>query len=304
MRSWRPELLAAHVAVLGISFPCLAQNPSGTRTLENLAYSGEAQNATASESEASAATAKRPAGTIARPEEGVKHPDLDKAWSEYDAVVANAAEEIKAAILKQFDAATAKGDLDAAEKWQAAQDDFERDGEVPFTPETKVAVSAAVAEYKRAKENLSAAYDAVVKALTTEKKIAEARAAREEQRLLEGKLTSDSNPRSDSTGQVANSTKTTPRGRPQSARDRIVANVVGVWRHQNGNLEEIRRDGAYIVNNNPRNGYSGTWTLDVGDPKGPCVVRRNNGGGTDRWYVNPAAKNELVHETGVKMRRE
>jgi hypothetical protein len=121
---------------------------------------------------------------VARPKDGVQHPDLDKAWAEYDAVVAKAAEGIKAAITKQFDAATAKGDLDAAEKWQAALEKFEKAGEVPTDAETKSTVSAAVVAYKKAKEELAKAYEPVVKALTMEKKIADAKAAREELRSL------------------------------------------------------------------------------------------------------------------------
>jgi hypothetical protein len=121
---------------------------------------------------------------VARPQDGVQHPDLDVAWAEYDAVVSQAADGIKAVIAKQFDAATQKGDLDAAEKWQAALEKFEKAGEVPTEAEVKTAVSTAVANYRRAKEKLASAYDAAVKALTIKKKIAEAKAVRDEWRSL------------------------------------------------------------------------------------------------------------------------
>lgn len=112
--------------------------------------------------------------------DGVKHPDLDKAWTDYDAAVAKVTESIKAAIAKQFDAATAKGDLDAAEKWQVIGEKFEKAGELPTDKEAKTAVSAAVADYKKAREELTKVYEAVVKNLTMEKKIAEAKAVRNE----------------------------------------------------------------------------------------------------------------------------
>jgi hypothetical protein len=180
MRSWHHELLAACAVVLGVGFPCFGQTSPGPATLENLVNSPEAQGTPA----VPEATPKRPAGTVVRPQDGVQHPDLDKAWAEYDAVVTKAAEGIKAAITKQFDASTAKGDLDAAEKWQAAMEKFEKAGEVPAETEVKAAVSVAVADYKKAKEALDKAYEAVVKALTVEKNIADAKAARDEARMI------------------------------------------------------------------------------------------------------------------------
>ena len=160
---------------------CLAQQPTGPATLENLLNSNESPKTAESD-----ASPKQPAGTVARPEDGVQHPDLDKAWADYDAVVSKVAESVKAAIANQFDAATAKGDLDAAEKWQKAQEKFEKAGELPTEQETKTktAVSAAVADYKKAKDELSKAYEAVVTALTMEKKITEARAARTEKEAI------------------------------------------------------------------------------------------------------------------------
>jgi hypothetical protein len=287
--------------VCGNTAACLAQQP-GPATLENLVNSPEDQDASAV-TEVDAGP-KPPAGTVARPKDGVQHPDLDKAWADYDAVVAKAAEGIKAAITKQFDAAAEKGDLDAAEKWQTALEKFKKTGEVPSGSETKSAVSAAVADYKKAKEELGKAYESVVKALTMEKKIAEAKAAREERRFLEEESQPDSTHGSNSRGQETASTKTTARGRPQSAKDRILAVAVGAWRHPNGNLEEIRQDGSYVINLDPRHGYSGRWSLDMGDPKGPCVVRQANNGTTERWYVNPAVPDQVVSQTGQKMQRD
>jgi hypothetical protein len=164
---------------------CVAQQARGPATLENLVNADEAQETpAAAEVEAANAGPKSPAGTASRPKDGVQHPDLDKAWAEYDAKVAKAAESIKVAISKQFDAATAKGDLDMAEKWQVIGDKFEKAGEVPLERETKSVVIAALADYKQAKEDLMKMYESVVKGLTMEKKIVEAKAVRSEKESL------------------------------------------------------------------------------------------------------------------------
>jgi len=177
MRSFAYQFLFLLASLTGWNTAaCLAQRPTGPATLEGLLNSDEGQKPTAEAD----ADPKRPAGTVARPKDGVQHPDLDKAWAVYDQAVANAAESIKAAILKLFDAATARGDLDAAEKWQAALKKFVKSGEVPAEAEIKPTVNATVSDYKKAKEELAETYDAVVKALTMEKKLAEAKAVRDE----------------------------------------------------------------------------------------------------------------------------
>ena len=184
MRSWHRESLGAFAVVVAVALRCFGQNSPGPATLETLVNTGEAQETPAAEAGAANAGPKRPVGTVTRPTGGVQHPDLDKAWTDYDAVVAQAADGIKAAISKQFDAATAKADLDAADKWQTALEKFEKAGEVPSGGETKSAVSAAIADYRKAKEELIKAYESVVKTLTMEKKIVEAKATRAESRHL------------------------------------------------------------------------------------------------------------------------
>ena len=178
----------ACVLVLCGAAPSYAQQ-TGPRTLENLLNSDEAQKPTAAAEAAGAdatdAGTKRPAGTLVRPKDGVQHPDLDKAWADYDAAVGKVTESIKGVINKQFDAATAKGNLDTAEKWQNALEKFEKAGELPAESELKAAVNAAAGEYKKAKDELINAYEAVVKSLTIEKKIANAKTAREESRALD-----------------------------------------------------------------------------------------------------------------------
>jgi hypothetical protein len=167
--------------VVGLA-PCLAQ-PTAPVTLESLVNSRDAQETSVAAETADTAP-KRPAGTVARPKDGVQHPDLDRAWAEYEQSVAKTAEGITAAIAKKFDVAAAKGDLDAAEKWQAALEKFEKAGEVPTEAEVNAIVKAAVTDYKKAKEELYKAYELVVKALTRDKKIAEAKTARDELRSL------------------------------------------------------------------------------------------------------------------------
>lgn len=180
-------LLAVLAFISGGSASCFAQQP-GPATLEGLLKSDEAEKPAAAAEVAAAAPVadapdagpKRPAGSVARPKDGVKHPDLDRAWADYDAAVAKVTESIKAAVAKQFDAATAKGDLDAADKWQTALENFEKAGEVPTESETKATLAVALVDYKKAREELAKAYEAVVKNLTMEKKIAEAKAVRQE----------------------------------------------------------------------------------------------------------------------------
>jgi hypothetical protein len=126
--------------------------------------------------------AGRPQGSLVRPTDAVKHPALDKAWAEHDAAVARAGEAIKAAISEQFDAVTAEGDLEAAEKWEAVKNQFESTGQLPDDSRTDAAVVAAVAEYWEAQGELAKAYAVAIKELTVQKKIAEAKAVREELR--------------------------------------------------------------------------------------------------------------------------
>jgi len=167
------------ILVLCGAAPSYGQQRTGPRTLEGLLNSDEPQKPNDAEAK-TPASPKRPAGTVARPKDGVQHPDLDKAWADYDAAVMKAADGIRAAINKQFDAAAAKGDLDAAEEWQNALEKFEKAGEVPTEKEAKMAVSAAVSAYKKAREELTKAYEALVKNLTMEKKITEAKKIRGE----------------------------------------------------------------------------------------------------------------------------
>jgi hypothetical protein len=170
-------VLSFAIAASGlVPLACLAQQPPGAATLET-SVSGD-------DSKAKTAGTVRPAGTLVRPQDGVQHPDLDKAWTEYDAAVAKVTESIKASIAKQFDAATEKGDLDAAEKWQIALQKFDENGQLPSESGTRAVASAAATELKAAKDSLEEAYGTVVKALTREKKIAEAKAVRSEAKAI------------------------------------------------------------------------------------------------------------------------
>jgi hypothetical protein len=291
MRSQRYEILAAFMTVLGIALRCFAQPQPGPATPEGLVNAGVAQEApAAAESESANAGPKPPAGTAVRPEDGVQHPDLDKAWAEYDATVTKAAEGIKAVISKQFDAATAKGDLNAAQKWQVIGEKFAKTGELPAESDARL-VSVAIAELKKAKEKLAKAYESVVKDLTIEKKITEATAVRGEWLAID----SDEAP-------VPKPTPLPPN--PVSLRDQVLSVAVGAWRHRNGNLEEIRQDGSWVINGDPRNRWSGTWVLDLGDPNKPCIVRQENSGRITRWHVDLLSPNQIASDAGGLLRKE
>ncbi len=116
----------------------LAQQPTGPTTLENLLTdegAAPAKRPVAVDASAPAAPNPFPSGRIqgavARPRDGVQHPDLDKAWAEYDEQIETAAKAIEQAIEKQLNAAAASGDLDAALKWKRAGEQFQKDGQIP-----------------------------------------------------------------------------------------------------------------------------------------------------------------------------
>jgi hypothetical protein len=286
--------------------PCLAQRPSGPRTLETL-LTGEQEAPAVADTSKPAGQPQRPAGwpqgTLVRPEDGVKHPDLDKAWGDYAVTVTAVAENIRTAITKQFDAAAAKGDLDAAEKWQALLKNFEKSGEVPTDSETKSAVSAAVTKYKKAKEELAKAYEDVVKALTMEKRIAEAKAARDELQTAGKATLTDSKPKPVLEERGAAQDRLSKKKEPDASQA-LRAKFIGLYRNaDNGNMEEIRTDGLFTVNGNMSNQWSGKWFLDMNDPKGPCVVRESINNTTSRWYIHGVDQDTIVSHNGVKLRK-
>jgi hypothetical protein len=403
MRSRRSNCLAVVAVGLVVASPCWGQNSPERQTLEDLTKTNESHGPdAASEAKPTETFSKRPAGTLVRPKDGIKHPDLANAWAEYDAAAAKTTDGIRAATTRQFDAAAAKGDLDAAEKWQTALERFEKAGEVPLHSETNAAVTAAVADYKKARNALTTAYESVVKALTIEKKIAEAKTANEEWRSLTSdrraamplsslgkdldyrenvwsgvwKRRGDSNVwdcKMSQGGETVTYVVTItaeerrvktewtdinnsvfgigkphvrmgllsqdgetvwfgpggtgglakpgpdyfvrrrrgpadPQGHPREAistetQDRVLAIAIGAWRHPSGSLEEIREGGQYVINGNTQDPWSGKWTLDVRDPKGPCIVRNANNGTITRWYADPTRPDQLVSGEGGMMRR-
>lgn len=178
MRTLGSATLFVAVLAWAVSRSSVAQQTVELGTLEDLVTPDEPQDAGAQEQPAE--IPKIPAGTVRRPEGGMQHPALEKAWADYEVAVAKVAEDLGDVIGKQFDAATAKGDLEAAVKWQTIGRNFEKEGVLPDEAETKTTVNAAVSTYRKAKDELARAYDAVVKALTIEKKIDEAKKARDE----------------------------------------------------------------------------------------------------------------------------
>jgi hypothetical protein len=175
-------LLAVLSLISGGSPSCFAQRPSGPPTLEPL-VTGESASSTAPD--VAAASSKRQ-GVLARPTDQAHHADLDKAWQEYDTAVVQTIKEVQAAIQQQFDASAAEGDLDAAELWQKALDDFSKRGLLPTAEASKPVVDKARAVLTKAQQDLGERYAATIKALTMSKDITLAKAVREEWRLLEG----------------------------------------------------------------------------------------------------------------------
>jgi len=186
MRSLAHVVTLALLACWNISL-CPAQPPSAPREVETLLTGNQEASAAADNSKPYGHPQRpsgRPQGTLVRPDNGVDHPDLDEAWADYNAAVTLATENIRATLMKQLDSATEKGDLDTAEKWQKAQERFEKTGEVPTETDTQSAVRSAVAGLRRAKDELTKAYEAVVKTLTIEKHLSKARAAKNELELI------------------------------------------------------------------------------------------------------------------------
>lgn len=163
--------------------PCLARQASGPDTLEPPTAQTPASTPPTG---AAAGVPKRPAGTAVRPQGGIQHPDLDKAWADYEAAIAKTSGGIKAAIDKQFDTVTAKGDLDAAEKWDAIRRNFETRGSIPDETETKAAVEAAQKSLASSRRELHEAYTELTKTLTQARKLVEAREVANEGRAIAG----------------------------------------------------------------------------------------------------------------------
>jgi hypothetical protein len=150
-----------------------------------------AQQATVAEKPDEAQAHGRLQGTLVRPQGGVQHPDLDKAWSEYDKQMQAVAEAIERAIDKEFNAAVEAGDLDAALKWKTAGERFQKEGRIPEglddenakgKPKSKpqkpeVSPQSQIVE---AQKQLATAYEAVEKGLVRSRELEKAKQVRAE----------------------------------------------------------------------------------------------------------------------------
>ncbi|MFN6094447.1 MAG: hypothetical protein ACK49J_05600 [Verrucomicrobiota bacterium] len=122
----------------------------------------------------------RPAGTLIRPENSPQHQALDEAWARYDAVALETAKAITKTIANQLNASTQEGDLDAALKWQANLDNYNRMGTLPSDKKTILLFSSILADFKKANVDLINSYNPLVKSLTINKNIEAAKFARTE----------------------------------------------------------------------------------------------------------------------------
>jgi len=182
--------LAFGVYLLVTGGVCPAQQPTGPRTLESLLTEPEpdvGSDASQAKPEEAAPTPapRRLQGTLLRPTAGHQHPDLNKTWADYEATIKDAEGPVRDALAKLFDAAADKGDLDTAEKWQQALDAFDKSGELPTDKDAKAAVTNFQREMKTARDNLGKSYQALVKTLTSEKAIKDAKAVRDEWKSVE-----------------------------------------------------------------------------------------------------------------------
>lgn len=163
----RRLLLAVLITVMKPADACLAQKPT-------------ADSSTTPEELASVTLE----GTLFRPAEAFDHAVLKKAWADYHDAVTAGMESVRVAIASRFDAATSKGDLDEAEKWQAVAEQFAAAGALPRQSELKNVVAATESRLKEAEGALLAAYNEAIKSSTIEKKIEDAKAIRSERDSL------------------------------------------------------------------------------------------------------------------------
>jgi len=119
-------------------------------------------------------------GQRTRPAESIKHDDLDEAWAQYEASIEALTKTIRAALEDGFEKATEKGDLDEAEKWQDAIQVFEEHGVFLGDQALKAVKAEAEKKLAEADAKLSLAYSSVIKELTKQKRIAEAKDVRAE----------------------------------------------------------------------------------------------------------------------------
>ena len=130
-----------------------------------------------------------PKGTFIRPNDGVRHPQLDEAWMQYRTAVARAVDDFTAALDRKVEAATTKGDPDAVRLSRAWRTTFEEQGVLPAADRSMQGhVHAAGRALRLANEKLLDAYGKLVRTLTQEKKEAEERAVSDERARLEAGL--------------------------------------------------------------------------------------------------------------------
>jgi len=130
-----------------------------------------------------------PKGTFTRPSDAIRHPQLDEAWLQYRTAVARAVDDFTAALDRQVEAATTKGDPDAVRLSRAWRTTFEEQGVLPAADRSMQGhVHAAGRALRLANEKLLDAYGKLVRTLTQEKKEAEERAVSEERARLKAGL--------------------------------------------------------------------------------------------------------------------
>lgn len=119
------------------------------------------------------AAAVQPACAVRRPPRGVSHPELDAAWSAYDAKAAAAGDDVHQALVREREAAAGNRDADA--EVRRAIDRLERTGRLPLQKGCAGAVGRCRATCEDAWGELAAAYTRAAAALREQKNGALAR---------------------------------------------------------------------------------------------------------------------------------
>lgn len=138
--------------------------PPERPTLENLLRDDERPKAVDTSSVKPNPQFAYPSGTLQRPMNGSKDPDLDKAWAAYDAAIKNATALLRQKIDQKFVAARIANDAGEANHFSRILDDLQQKGKLPIGEESLKDDAAATSKnYDNAFTELQSAYKAVEK---------------------------------------------------------------------------------------------------------------------------------------------
>lgn len=168
----RSVFCGALVAVLVASgLDCFAQRPSGPRTLDNLLREEElpvrpTKPLEPSDREDPKPQPVRPTGTLVRPQDSRKDPEIDQAWIVYDAAIKTATDQLRGKITEKYSAARAAAKIDDVTRYKDLLENLEKKGKLPTDDKSlAIALAATRNAYDDAARELEKAYKAVVERL-------------------------------------------------------------------------------------------------------------------------------------------